>query len=295
VKGQQTAFVVEDGKQQATYEAIYGPLVFSPDGEHLAYIAQAKDPTANMTPIERQQAEQSPAHNRGLYLVLDGQQQQVPLAIKFHAAVNTSGIYFSPDSKHLAYTDYKTVIVDGRQVKSVPRFTPTGPKVQLPPATIHAESFRFSPDSKHLLYTIVLGFGHCLIDGDEVAGYQMAGSTAGNHRPTIQPDGSVFYFALQDAPPGAPGPSPTLYRVNVNPGPARDFGTAAADASASAATPANQPQANATPPAAAPPATPPPAAQQNKPPPQNTPADRARDQAQKAKDAANKLRGIFGR
>jgi hypothetical protein len=303
VKGQQTAFVVEDGKQQTTYEAIYGPLVFSPDGEHLAYIAQAKDPTANMTPIERQQAEQSPAHNRGLYIVLDGQQQQVPLAIKFHAAVNTSGIYFSPDSKHLAYTDYHTVVVDGRQVKSVPKFTPNGPKVKLPPDTIDGAAFGFTPDNKHLLYTIVLGWGHCVIDGDEVAGYQMAGSTVGhvlaaNHRPTIQPDGSVFFFAIQDAAPGAPGPSPTLYRVTVNPGPARDFGTAAADASASAATPANQPQANATPPAATPPATPPPPPQQNKPPPQNTPAsatDRAREQAQKAKDAANKLRGIFGR
>ncbi len=223
----QMTFVVEDGKPQASYEAIYGPLVFSPDGEHLAYIAKAKDPTANLTPLQRQQAQQSPGFDQGLYIVLDGQQQPVLPSVRFGSAVNSAGPHFTPDGKHLAYTDDgKQIVADGRLVKQAQ-------KSQQAPNGMDA-TFHFTADGKHVFWR---GGNHYLIDGDEVGGYTATSLVTGTYHPILESDGSVFFFGTKDgdiAPravgqgPGAIAISPALYRVTVNPGPARDFGTSAA-------------------------------------------------------------------
>ena len=303
-------FVVEDGKQQTPYEAIYGPLVFSPDGEHLAYIAQAKDPTANMTPIQRQQAQQSPNHSPGIYIVLDGQQQPVLPSVKFGSAANHSALHFSPDSKHLAYTDdWSKVVVDGRLATKATK-TQNGALGNGMDATFH-----FTPDSKHDLWaqnvTTTSGMGavHYMIDGDEVIGYQLAGtggSNAGipNYQPTLDPNGTIFFFAIKDGTTGTvtgSGPhatmtSPALYRITVNPGPPRDFGTTASDlATNTPPTPTQQQTVNSqsNPPA---PANPTPANTTTPPPPNNSQSaiDKETAKAQKAKNTADRLRSLFG-
>ncbi len=289
-----TAFVVEDGKQQTTYESIYGPLVFSPDGEHLAYIAQAKDPTANMTPIQRQQAQQSPSYSRGQYIVLDGQEQPVLPSVKFGSAVN-SALHFSPDSKHLAYTDdWSKVVIDGRMATK-PVSAQGGAVGNGMDAT-----FKFTPDSKHALWaqdvTTTSGMHtiHYIIDGDEVTGYQLAGrggSNLGvlNYQASVLPDNSIFFFATKDSDQRGMPISPALYRLTVSPGPERDFGTTAI----AGQTPT--PQQTQTPQSSPPPPSP---QQSHATPPQVTPppppANQAMDKAKKVKNAADQLRGLFG-
>ncbi len=310
VANNQMAFVVEDGKQQPTYEAIYGPLVFSPDGEHLAYIAKAKDPNANLTPIQRQQAEQSPNHSSGMYIVLDGQQQPVLPAVKFGSAVNHSALHFSPDSKHLAYTDdWSKVVIDGHMA------TKAGKAQGGSVGNGMDATFQFTPDSKHALWaqnmTTTAGKGvvHYLIDGDEVTGYQFAGpggSNKGvpNYQPDLQPDGAIFFFATRDGDTGSvtgSGPqamtiSPPLYRVTVNPGPARDFGTTAsgiADNTPTAPTQQQTVNSQTNPPA---PANQAPANTTTPPPPNNSQSaiDKEAAKAQKAKSTADRLRSLFG-
>jgi hypothetical protein len=293
----QTTFVVEDGKQQTSYEAIYGPLVFSPDGEHLAYVAKAKDPTINMTPIQRQQAQQAPGYSQGIYVVLDGRQQPVLPSVKFGSAVNHSALHFSPDSKHLAYTDdWSKVVIDGRMA------TKAGNAQGGSVGNGMDATFKFSADSKHALWaqqvTTASGMStvHYIIDGDEVTGYQLAGhfgSTAGvlNYQANLLPDGGIFFFANKDSDQRGIPVSPALYRVTVNAGPQRDFGTNAATAAgANTTTPQQTPQ------------TPPPSNAQNSQQPQANPsqeaspsqADRAIDKAKKARSTVDKFRGLFG-
>ena len=287
-------FVVEDGKQQTSYEAIYGPLVFSPDGEHLAYIAKAKDPTANMTPIQQQQAQHSPNFSPGMFIVLDGQQQPVLPNVKFGSAANYSALHFSPDSKHLAYTDdWSKVVIDGRMIGKGGRTAQGGAVGNGMDAT-----FKFTADSKHALWAqnVSTTSGnpavHYLIDGDEVTGYQLAGirgSNAGvpNYQPDLQPDGGIFFFATKDSDARGMAISPALYRVTVNPGSPRDFGATASTGDTTANNP--NPQQDTNPP-------------NNQAQPQNqqspndaqTASDKAAADAQKAKNAAGKLRGFFG-
>lgn len=294
-------FVVEDAKQQTSYAAILGPLLFSPDGEHLAYVAQAKDETANLTPLQRQQAQQSPNFSPGLYIVLDGQQQPVLSSVKFGSAVNYSALHFSPDSKHLAYTDdWSKVVIDGRLVGKGGRTAQNGAIGNGMDAT-----FKFTPDSKHALWaqnvSTISGNPavHYLIDGDEVTGYQLAGKNGSNlgvpnYQPDLQADGGLFYFATKDSDARGMPVSPALYRVTVNPGSPRDFGAVASTVDATANNP--QPQQNTPPPNnnnsnnnnQAQPASPPSSSDAQ------TAADKAAADAQKAKSAAGKLRGFFG-
>jgi hypothetical protein len=288
----QMTFVVEDGKQQTSYAAILGPLVFSPDGENLAYVAQAKDATANLTPIQRQQAQQSPNFSPGVYVVLNGQQQ--PARVRFGSAVNYSALHFSPDSKHLAYTDdWSKVVIDGRMVGKGGRSAPSGAIGNGMDAT-----FKFTADGKHALWAqnVTTTSGnptvHYMIDGDEVTGYQLAGiggSNAGvpNYQPDLQPDGGIFFFATKDSDQRGMAVSPALYRVTVNPGSPRDFG-ATASTDDTAANNSNPQQDTSPPNNQAQPQTP------QSPNDAQTASDKAAADAQKARNAAGSLRGLFG-
>jgi Tol biopolymer transport system component len=261
----QMTFVVEDGKQQTSYAAIHGPLAFSHDGR-LAYIA-AKDTMSNLAPLAYQQAQQSATFDHGRYIVVDGQQQPLFATVGFQEY----GPHFSPDGTHLAYTDDGTqMVVDGRLVK-------TSRKPQAGFAGVDL-TFAFTADSKHVLCQVVVG--HFLIDGDEVTGYSLF-SGVPSYKPLLQPDGSVFFFATKDG--GGPG----VYRVTVNPGSPRDFGATASTGDTTANNP--NPQQDTKPP-------------DNQAQPQNpqspndaqTASDKAAADAQKAKNAAGKLRGFFG-
>jgi hypothetical protein len=137
-----------------------------------------------------------------------------------------------------------------------------------------------------------------MIDGDEVIGYQLAGksgSTLGvaNYQADLQPDGGIFFFATKDSDARGMPVSPALYRVTVNPGPERDFGTTAAPAVGTNTTPPQQTQTPQSPP----PSNPQNPQQPQANPPQNaspSPVDQEIDKVQKAKNTANKFRGLFG-
>jgi WD40-like Beta Propeller Repeat len=273
----QMTFVVEDGKQQPNYEAIYGPLVFSPDGEHLAYVAKAKDPTANMTPIQRQQAMQSPNYDQGLYVVLDGQQQPVLSTVRFGSAVNSSSVHFSPDGKHIAYSDDgHQIVVDGHLIKFAPKLEQS---VAGTSATLG-----FTPDNNHVIF---LGGNHYFIDSDQISNFALP-NTIPNYKPLLQPGGSVFFFAAKD------GAGPALYRVTITPGSTHDFGTSGSTATIADSNPKPQ---QTTPPPSSPQQNPPPPQQQNHPSQSQDPTDAANNavnQAHKAKDVGSALRGLFG-
>jgi hypothetical protein len=214
--------------------------------------------------------------------------------VKFGSAVNHSALHFSPDSKHLAYTDdWSKVVIDGRMVGKGGRTAQSGAIGNGMDAT-----FKFTADGKHALWAqnVTTTSGnptvHYLIDGDEVTGYQLAGKNGSNlgvpnYQPDLQADGGIFFFATKDSDQRGMAVSPALYRVTINPGSPRDFG-ATASAGDTAANNSN-PQQDTTPP-------------NNQAQPQNpqspndaqTASDKAAADAQKAKNAAGRLRGLFG-
>jgi len=208
--------------------------------------------------------------------------------VKFGSAANHSALHFSPDSKHLAYTDdISKVVIDGKMASRATQSQQGSIMNGL------ENTFRFTPDSKHAVWAqpVQTTSGnqtvHYFIDGDEVSGYQLARNVGvPNYQPALQPDGSVFFFATKDSDARGMAVSPALYRVTVNPGPERDFGITAAAAAAD-----KTPAATNTPPTA----------QNNPQQPQAEPAqtakkkvDHATDDVNKAKNAAGRLRGLFG-
>lgn len=176
--------VVRDGKEQKPYdriEELFHPI-FSPDGNRLAYIA-----TKRVLAFPPEQS----------FAVVDGVEQ------KGYDLVE--GIFFSPDSRHLAYNADKkwnrgtVLVVDGKEGKSYDQitggcFSPDGDRLiyvayrrtdknsEVPGLDfavldgMEQKSYRsvsscqFSPDSKHIAYVAAkgsTGMKMLVCDGDE--------------------------------------------------------------------------------------------------------------------------------
>ena len=89
-QAQYASFIVDDGKAGGIYSQGCGPAVFSPDGNHVAYVATVY--SKGLTPIEVQEGKKTP---QNVCVVLDGVEQ------KHFAKIDQ--LTFSQDSKHLAY------------------------------------------------------------------------------------------------------------------------------------------------------------------------------------------------
>ena len=102
------SFVVDDGKAGKIYSQGCGPAVFSPDGNHVAYVGSVY--SKGLTPIEVQEGKKTP---QNMCVVLDGVEQ------KHFAKIDQ--LTFSADSKHLAYLAgidqlaSTRVVVDGQE------------------------------------------------------------------------------------------------------------------------------------------------------------------------------------
>lgn len=110
-------FVMVDGKKESTFERIMNFPIFSPDSQHVAYIAQASGYFKQV-------------------VVVDGK------VSKPYYNVDPR-LCFSPDSQHFAYTakideGHTVVVLDGKESR--------------PYKYVHFTELEFSPDSQHLAY-----------------------------------------------------------------------------------------------------------------------------------------------
>ncbi|MDP9172587.1 MAG: hypothetical protein M3O30_01815 [Planctomycetota bacterium] len=217
-------FVVADGKKQGDYDMILGPIVYSPDGQHLAYFA-SRDVMKSASPIQRQEAQSNPNFDPGKYVVLNGQENRLPPKSDF---APSAAVHFSPDSQHYAYVVKSRVVVDGRLVKP-------------PEASVHVSLYddammTFSTDSKHIIYTLAAstnGYGiqAVAIDGNIISDYCLVGLHLGVS------ENRLTYLARKGFQQGP------LNRVTVELGSECNFGTI--DTQVANTTPTRgQPQAN---------------------------------------------------
>jgi hypothetical protein len=171
-------FLVVDGKVEAKIEGIVdGTLTFSPDGKRLAYAVAKPD--------------------RSAYVVLDGQTGPVFDSIVGRSTTSGTsagqasglygpavliashpGVWFSPDSRKLAYVASKMgksfLVVDGKQGAD---YDALG-------------YFEFSRDGKHLAFTAKKGDKTVIVvDGKERAAY--ASVPAG---PVFRPDETLEFL-----------------------------------------------------------------------------------------------------
>lgn len=198
------AFVVRDGKNEKGYQMLIGNLVFSPDSQHLAYLAKL-DPSINMSPIERQQYLQKPGHDTGNYLVIDDKSYSLP---DNTLGYGTMPIQFSADSKHtLCRNGLNAPFIDGHQLPDAQQqnYGGGGGGVTM--------DF-FSPDSKHVVFDRAGKQGYCIsVDDDDIPGYAPIMSAPAS----VADDGKLIFFAMKAG-------STVPYKVSVDMGPERNFG-----------------------------------------------------------------------
>ena len=153
--GKQSRMVVVNGVEGKSYDAINGPLVFSPDSKHLAYFAR---------------------RNGKLFIVVDGVEGK-----EFddaQRADDAPALYFSPDSNRIAYRakqgDKYCAVIDGVDGKLYDQVS---------------QAIYFSPDSKHISYSAKNGDKNLnILDGVETKGYYSSG------QPAFSPDGKHFAY-----------------------------------------------------------------------------------------------------
>jgi Tol biopolymer transport system component len=262
-------FVVRDGKNEKSYQMLFGTLTYSPDSQHLAYLAKL-DPSINMSPIERQQYLQKPGHDTGNYLVIDDKTFSLPDSTLGYSAL---AIVFSPDSKHtLMRTGLDSPFIDGHQLAAA--------KVQYNGASTSSTTCFFTPDSKHIVFGRVGAQGSCMsVDNDDIPGYPPLNVSQGS----IGDDGKLIFFAMKAG-------STVPYKVSVDMGPERNFGINSSRSNTTVAqnqpqqTPQQQPQ------------NPNQQQQQQQNQNQSTASDiehKTQEGIDKAKDAGNSLKNLF--
>jgi Tol biopolymer transport system component len=150
--------VIVDGKKGKPYAEIRkGTLVFSPDGQRLAYVAEANGTTFVVADEEEKKYAEIPR-----YIPM----RDIPYSDKLilsQLALHSVEIYegplkFSPDSNRLAYVEnrrgYDFVVVDGKMGKEY--------------EVIFRTTLIFSPDSKRFAYVARRGEKHFVVlDGNE--------------------------------------------------------------------------------------------------------------------------------
>ena len=151
--------VVLDNSEGAKYEEIIeDSLLFSPDGQHLAYVVR-----------ERGQGGQ-------VFVVLDGVEQ------KRYPQMGAGSLAFSPDSTHLVYT------AGSRAGLAVVTDRAEGPRY------LSAGSVTFSPDSKRMAYLAQRADGWvAVIDGVEGPVYEGIGQPG----VSFSPDSRLVGYVAQ--------------------------------------------------------------------------------------------------
>jgi len=195
------AYVVYDGQRQGPYTRVGfeeggAPLLFSPDGQHLAYMAVSSN---------------------GYVIVLDGEEQGP------YEQVIVDSVVFSPDSQRLAYgavdrSGNAFAVVDGQRGPAYdqvdrPRFSPDSQRVGYSARrggqwfmVVDGQAGRayedvyawapFSPDSQHVAYRASLGDGTFVVR-DETPDPAFDAVDVGSL--TFSPDSQrLAYVAVQD-------------------------------------------------------------------------------------------------
>ena len=162
--------VIADNRQGPAFDLIDQPI-FSPDGKHLAYIAEANNRKNEHVVADGQQGPVYKAienlyytqdgrlfysARRGekeYYTVLNGQVSGPYTAM-------SSEVVISPDSRHIAYwinrnDDSRMLVVDGKE----------GPTYGTA-----IEYLTYSPDSRHLAYIAAGDKWYLVMDGKKIAG-----------------------------------------------------------------------------------------------------------------------------
>ncbi len=155
---QDTYHLLLDGDAKPTWDRKLRPVIFSPDGTRYAFVGTSK---------EGQDA-----------LVVDG------ITVGFAGMVNDGiyGVYFSPDSRHVAYRTRDRLAVIGE-----PKL---GGRI-----SERADPFLFSPDSRHLAYLAETPTGPVLMRDARAVG-PVAGTVYGL---TFSPD-SAHLVAVVGVP-----------------------------------------------------------------------------------------------
>ena len=155
-----------DEECHASFPEELAPVYMSPDGQHFVYIKSEQ--------LYHKDYPQLRIATRN-HLFLDGREKVSDGVVVY--------IYFSPDSKRLAYTaGNSTIIVDDKEITS-------------PYASI--DNFTFSPDSQHFSY-IARETGKCSIflNEEEIQNYEEGGINCYSG-PVFSPDSQSLAYLFQ--------------------------------------------------------------------------------------------------
>ena len=133
VREQQGDFLVLDGKTNKIYKRINNCPIFSPDSNHIVYVAEKE--------------------NRKKIIIIDDKEG------KEYDSANYPYPQFSPDSKHLVYTGVINskhfVVFDGKEIESYD-------------GNLSLSWFTFSPDGKRLAYILKGPLNYSVVLDNEV-------------------------------------------------------------------------------------------------------------------------------
>ncbi|MBN2016690.1 MAG: PD40 domain-containing protein [Candidatus Cloacimonetes bacterium] len=187
-------FIVKDQFAGKSYDYVYpNSLVFSPNGEKLAYIVVDSGlekvvvngiELAGYTSISESSIRFSPDSQHLAYFAYDGNNWLVIKDGEESMPYDDLGqIIFSPDSKHLAYTakdGNKWIIIKDEKVISQH-------------SAILENTLTFSPDSRYLVYAVEADSGIVIYENSKPTAYHQALVTP----PIFSSDGQFLVYTVE--------------------------------------------------------------------------------------------------